>query len=368
MKRIQISGGLYACLLFCQLATTAVLLLPAPLIKTAGQEGWLAVITGALLALVPTLLGVYVCVRHPGQGPAQIARTVLGNWLGAMVGFLYAAFAIFIFSMVMRDLYDFLSGVLLNRTPGFVLVAGMGVVVLYGIWAGLEPLARVSFQVVVALVTGIMLMELLCIREYSLLQREPFLFRGVGSLLQATVLPGSWLGEGIFAMSLVPHLKQPRQAFRWTLIAFGGTVLLLSSVILNTVLVLGPDLPSRLVYPTFTLSELVNLGSAVERLEVLLVIIWTSGMFIMLGLYLLAASTAVSQAFGLKHHTVPATVLGVTGVWLVRLWPSALDLMEYGISDLRLVIHFSFIFGIPLLLLAGSLVHGARQRRRSASA
>lgn len=368
MKRIQISGGLYACLLFCQLVTTAVILLPAPLVNMAGQEAWLPVITGALLGLAPTMLGIHVCVRHPGLGPGQIARVVLGKWLGSLVSFLYAAFALFIFSMVMRDLYDFLSGVLLNRTPGLVMVAGMGAVVLYGIWAGLEPLARVAFQVVVALTAGVILLEVLCIREYSLLQREPFLYRGLGAILQGTPLPGSWLAEGVFSMSLVPHLKQPRQAYRWTLVAFAGAVLVLASIILNTVLVLGPDLPSRLVYPTFTLSELVNLGSAVERLEVLLVIIWTSGIFTMLGIYLLAAATATSHALGLKHHRVPAAVFAVVGVWLVRVWHSPLDLMEYGVSDLRLVIHFSLLFGIPLLLLAGSLVHGARQRRQSASA
>ena len=368
MSRIQISGGLYACLLFCQLSTTAVLLLPAPLINVAGQEAWLAVITGALLGLVPTLLGVYVCTRHPGQEPAQIARTVLGKWLGGLVSFVYAVFALFIFSLVMRDLYDFLNGVLLSRTPGLVLVAGMGAVVLYGIWTGLEPPARVSFQVVVALVAGIGMMELLCIREYSLLQREPFLFRGVGSVLRATPLPGSWFGEGLFAMSLVPYLKHPRQAYRWTFIAFAGVTLMIGSVVLNTVLVLGPNLPARLVYPTFTLSELINLGAAVERLEVLLVIIWTSGIFIMLGIYLLAASTAVTHTLGLKHHRVPGAIFTVIGVWAVRLWPSGLDLMEYGTSALRMVIHYSLLFGIPLLLLAGSLVHGVRQGRRSVSA
>lgn len=368
MRRIQISGGLYACLLFCQLTITAVLLLPAPQIRFAGQEAWLTVITGALFGLVPTLIGVYVCVRHPGQGPAKIARTVLGKWLGGLISLIYAAFALFIFSVVLRDLYDFLVGVLLSRTPGWVLVSGMGAVVLYGIWAGLEPLARVSFQVVVALVGGMLLLQVLSIREYSILQREPFLFRGLGAILQGALLPGSWLSEGVFAMSLVPHMKHPRQAFRWTLVAFGGATLMLGTMVLNTALVLGPDLPSRLVYPTFTLSELVNLGAAVERLEVLIVIIWTSGIFTMLGLCLLAASTATSETLGLKHHRVPAAVLAVVGAWLVRLWPSPLDLVAYGTSDLRLVIHDSLLFGIPLLLLAGSLVHSARKRRLSASA
>ncbi|MDF2628613.1 MAG: gerKB2 [Symbiobacteriaceae bacterium] len=347
---------------------TAVLLVPGPLISKAGQEGWLAVFTGAFLGLVPTLTSVYVAVRHPGQGPAQIAQIVLGKWLGRLVGAVYAAFALWIYSLVLRDLYDFMTSVLMTRTPGVVLVASMAAVVLYGIWGGLEPLARVAFQVVTAVGTGVVLLMLLSSREYNILQREPFLFQGLGAVLESTWETATWFSEGVIAMWLVAHVKQPRQAFRWTLIAYLCAALTLAGITLTISLVLGPNLPSRLLYPTFSLSEIISLGAAVERLEVLLVIVWTSGIFIMLGVYLLATSTAAAHTLGLKSHRVTAVVLTLAGVWIVGLWPSSLDVAEFSGAPLRLLVHGGTLVFIPLVLLVGTLVHGALQRRRSASA
>lgn len=367
MTRIQISGGLYASCLCVMIFTGPMLLLPTQLIHAAGQEGWLAAIGGGCVGLAAALIGVVASARHPGMEPAEIARTVLGDLPGRLFGTLYAASALLVFSRGLQEVYNFTSIALLTRTPALVLIGSAVLVVLYGVWLGLEPVVRVSFQALIALGAA-HLMVVLVMREVNVLQREPFLYRGIGSVLQGTVQAAGWFTDAILGMTLAAHLKRPQEAVRWTVIAVVGGVIGVAKVTLEIALTFGPDVPTRLLFPIYEMAQLLALSSAVERFEVLMVIVWLSGMIVRLSLALYASASAAATAFGFKSHRYVAVVLAGVGTILLRLWSTPLDFVQWRTSGTAAILNLAAGFGLTLVLLLGSLLHQRAKGRRGVGA
>lgn len=367
-QRATISGGLLASILYVFMYAAQVLYLPSALAAENGQSAWVAALLGGLIGMTAPLLGAWVSMRHPGLGPAQIARTVAGKWAGILIGFVYAGFFTWLLSLVLRNIMDFSMIVLLPGTPGRVVATVLVLTGLYAVWQGLEPVARVAFQVVVAVTVGALSIPLLSYREFSILQMEPFLIHGVGSALHSGILASSWFAEGFVVICLAGHLRHPSKAFAWTLLGAIGAILHLAWLVALTVLVFGPDLPGRMIFPVYSMVQMVTAANILERIEIVLVIIWMSAMFVKVCVCLFAAAEAAQQSLGLKTHRGPAVCCTLAAVLLLRVWEGPLDLIEYGASELHQWVHGGIAWGVPMLLLVLSLVRGLVQRGGSRGA
>lgn len=363
MRRIQISGGLLASLLTIFLEGSQLLYLPAALFKLAGQEAWLALVIGNIGASLVGLLGIAVCRRFPGQMPGQIARQVLGKWLGGAVGLLYGAFFVWVYSLVLRDLLDFAQIVLLPEAPVWALSLLVILPVLYMAWEGLEPVARVCFALLVAKGISILLVPLLVSKEFSLMQVDPPLYHGVNALMRASgsVLP--WSVECLVVMSVAPNLKPGARVYRWFLAGMGGATGLLLVLMGSAALAFGPDLASRFTYPVYTLVQMVMIGRTIERIEMILVSLWLFGILVKLTLCVYAAASAWTHALGSDSRYRKMAILATAvGALMVSLWAGPTDVMAMTRTRTWLIATVAFTFGLPLLLLVASLRRGSRQR------
>jgi spore germination protein KB len=366
-RQIRISGGLLACILAVFMQVSQVLFLPATLYRIAGQEAWVAVLLSYSFGALVACLGVWVCLRHPGKSLAQIARTLLGKWVGGFVALIYSAYCTWLFSLVLRDILDFTVLVLLPGTPGRVIVALIGLVSLFAVWGGLEAIARVGFQVLMAVLFGLAAVPVLLSRQMGLLQLEPFLYHGLGSVIMATIPSLTFSGDAIVVLSLVPHIKHLQNAYRWTIVGIGAGCLMLEVLVVTTELVFGPDLPARLIFPVYDAIRLISIGNVVERVEVVLVIIWMSGMWLKQTTALYAASESLAGILGVKAHRYPAVGLAVVGVALTAVWRGPLDLIYFSTRPIHWLFYTPAQIGVPLVLLLASLVSRALHRGGSAS-
>jgi spore germination protein KB len=363
VNRVRISGGLLACILFPFLHSATLLYLPGALAAFVGQDAWMPVLTGALFGLLLAWLAIWVSLRHPGLGPVQLARVVLGTWLGWLVGLIYMAHFTWLLSLVLRNVLDFTVTVLLPMTPGRVTALVLGLVVLNGVWHGLEPVARMGFQVMVVIMLSILSLPILLWREFSLLTLSPLFQTELAPLVHSSLVTAGWFGEAVILLTLAPHLSRPQGAYRWTLVGFALATTALLTLVFQVILVLGPELPSRFIFPTYSLIQMISLADFIERIELLLILVWLSGMFIKAALCLYAASEAGQHLLGLRDHRWTAAVLTLTAVGLTQVWPRALDLVRYGTSLEGMLLYNAVQVGIVVLLLLGTLLHAARQGR-----
>lgn len=357
--RTYISGGLYAGLLAIYLNVAQLLFLPSSLMQYAGQESWIAVLMNGLYATALGLVAAWSAQQYRGKGPVQAARTALGRWGALPFALLYGGFFTWLLSLVLRNVRDFVEIVLLQGTPGLVIAVMLGLITLYAVWGGLEPIARLNVLVVLASIVANIALIVLPFKEYSILHLEPFLLHGMGSTFQAAGQALAWSGEVVLVLTLVPHLQPGEKVGRWTLVGVGGATAILANIVLLESFTFGPVLPARLIFPTYELFRVINLAHIVERVELLLVVVWITGMVIKTSLCLYAASEAGAQALGLKSHRWSAVVLGVVAVGLTEIWQGALGLISWVGGQQFHVLHL----GLEWAILAFGLVIGLLQPR-----
>lgn len=357
-RRIQISGGLLASLLTIFGEGSQILYLPSALFKVVGQEAWLAMFLGNAGGSLVGLLGIAACMRYPGLMPGQIARRALGKWLGGAVSLLYGAFFVWIYILVLRDLLDFAQIVLLPETPVWVLCLLVILPVLYMSWEGLEPIARVCFAIFVVKGLSVLLIPLLVSKEYSRLQLDPFLYHGWGALLRSVGEVVPWSVECLIVMSLVPNLRRGAKAYRWFALGMAGATAIVALLMIPTALAFGPDLAARFTYPVYALVQMIMIGRTIERIEMVLVIIWLFGILIKMCLCLYAGAAAWSHAFGDDSRYRKAAILATSiGALLTALWSGPLDLMAMTRTRVWSLGTIAVAVGLPLLLWLASLRH-----------
>jgi len=366
-QRIRISGGLYAATLTCYLHTVPLLFVHAPVIEKARWGAWLSVLlSGVVSSLVGLLIG-WICLQFKQQSAVQAARSALGRFAGGIVGLVYALYPVWVASLVLRDVQEFATLILLPGTPGLFATLVLALVVLYAVWNGVEPIVRLAFPSLVLTVGACLILPVVLVREFSLLQVEPIFLRGYLPIFEASVSTAPFFGEIVMIFTLVPLLSRPKEVYRWTAAGAMGTALILAEVVLITLLVLGPILPTRLLFPSYDVLQQISLAEIIERIEMFFVIIWLSTMFLKLALYVYAASEAATDALGLKSHRLPAVVVLALAVALTRTWPGVIPLVAEAGTPEHLVTHTSWQGTILLLFLIAALVLRARAKRRVAA-
>lgn len=319
MVQIRISGGLYASILLIMGTVMQYMLLLSPLIEHAGQEAWIAVLFGGLYGLGVSLAVVWIACRFPGRDPLAGITASLGGWAALPIRLVYAALNLLLYALALHDVQSFSSILLLFGTPGLVLVSVVVGLAIYAVLRGLEPIARVSYGALIPVVLVVLLLPWGLLREFSLLQVDPFLWKGYGGLLQATLLTLPWSGQSIIALSLMRHLSPQVNPYKWTLIGVGGSTLLLGASVTMASLVFGSALPGRMLYPGFELLAIIAVSETVERIQAAILVVWLGGGLVKIILNLYVAVEEGSLAFGIRNRRWITIISAVTGLAMAQM-------------------------------------------------
>ncbi|WP_374712574.1 GerAB/ArcD/ProY family transporter [Symbiobacterium terraclitae] len=356
--QIRISGGLYASILLIMGAVMQVMLLSAPLLDVAGQEGWLSALLGGVYWLIITLSVVWIASRFPGRDPLA----ALSPWASVPIRLLFALLQLLHYAIALRNIGDFVEVLLLPGTPGILISAIIVAVTLYAVLAGLEPLARIAFINTIAPLLSVVLLPLGLAWEFSILQVDPFLWHGIGGVLRGSLYALPWASDALVVLSLLRHLNPKVSPYRWTLVGVGGAALLLAANMAMITFVFGSVLPARQLYPAFELMAIINVTEGIERLQAAVIVPWIASSMVKTALNLYAAVEEGGLALGLRNN--PRFVVGVAlvGLAISRLTKGRLEEISLLRGGGWIWLNVGLQWAILLLLAAAALV--ALRRRR----
>ena len=249
---------------------TALIYLPGTLMTFARQDAWFAVFLplGVMLAVLWVMSRV--SARFPGMDlfAAMISRYPVA---GRLLAGGYIAFFFLVLIRDLRTLVDFVDVTLLPATPMVIagaLVAFSTVLIARG---GIEVVARVTELFAPSLIAITLALPLLTANSLELRFLAPVFEYGIGPSLHAGWLVGAWIGE----IALLP-LIFPGQTFRFRDGAYGMvlSVLLFEIVLVVELLLLGPNLGSRPLFPTWEAVRHIRLTDFLDRWDLVLVGIW----------------------------------------------------------------------------------------------
>lgn len=368
MAKETISPWQYFSLSGIYLLGIATLILP---VGQAGQDGWLAVLLAAGASAGLALIWTALAARFPADTLYVYARRLLGTPLGSLLGLAYICYFGLLGSMALRAIADLYVTAIMPRTPMVVFAVVLAGLAAWLVWSGLEPMGRLAELLLPAVIFVIAVLNLLSVLTPHLTRFErllPVLERGLPPLLQGSLVAlGFPFGEAVGLAILVPFVNAPQRA-RASLIgaaSFVGTAL--SLVTLVNIAVLGPEELVRVTYPSLVVTQQINLAGFVERIEVLIIFIWTFGAFLRIAtaLYLVVLGLGELFSGGRYRVFVPATAVLLL-ILAVTLWESSTQLLRF-IRGPYLFVALPFQVGLPLLLFLaawGRGFKGAANRRR----
>lgn len=357
----QINAGQFKKMVFLFTIGTSIILLPSTITADAKNDAWVGVIIGILAGVI--LVGLYLALSYlvPGKTIVEICFAVLGKWLGFIAALLFFQFTFVLTILVMRNLGDFLTATMFPETPISAVHLVYVLVVIMGVRYGLSNIARTMdifypFTVILFIVFALLLLP-----ELHFNNLLPVIVNGISPIANASYSYISFPSlEYILFLMILPKVEQGWDRSKAYLqgVVLGGLVLLV--ITLLCLLVMGSEMTASNIYASFELAKIIKIGEFVQRIEVIIAVIWFVTSFCKLIICFYTMVESFSQSFKLKQSRL---LLWPWGMIVLAVSITAVPDMGYLISFDRYswtVYAFTFGFVFPVLLLFAAIIRFKR--------
>ncbi|WP_274649527.1 GerAB/ArcD/ProY family transporter [Paenibacillus humicola] len=311
----KITGTQLGLLLFSTVGATLILIVPGIMVAFAKQDAWMSVFPAALTGLLSIWVMTTLAQRYPGLTITQYGSKIIGKWLGIFLGFYYCHYLIALISQSLNQHIQFISLVLLPKSPSLVIILTLMCLCGLTVYAGIEVIGRCNELLTSLIVVLLIALCILAIKESDPGQLKPLLGEGIQPILQGAVGPSPWMSQFFFLGWLLPVLNQPEKARKISLISLLGLVLLIFIIDLMTIMVFGP-LTDKLNFSFLSVIQYVGIEGSFERLEAIAVSMWMMAIFIKISVLLFMLCLNVSHLFNIPNYrgiVTPLTLLCVIG-------------------------------------------------------
>jgi spore germination protein (amino acid permease) len=364
-----ISTSQYIWMLFSIITSFTALEITGLLIQNAGRASWLSVAGAWFLDVTLAIVYAYMGIRFPGQNMVQYSMTIFGKVIGRVVGIMFPLFFLLSVAFLMRSLTILINRLFMPKTPTEVLLAISYILIAYGVFKGIETLARTcQFLGPIYLFSMIILFALL-VPKIKLHRLKPLMDQGPYPIMTGIPFILSFIGICIIMGMYIPICNRPEKGFIGKLIAVSMGASVIGLLVLFSVGAFGAEQAGNMINPAFQLVRLANIGDFVERVEIILLLLSIAAGIMASANLVWATSVGISQIVGLNNHKpliIPVTLIAfITNV----------TSFKESIQAFRFIFYTFFLVGLfvevvlEMLLFFGALIlkKDARPKKATSS-
>jgi len=348
----KINAGEFETIVITFTLGSSILVAPSLLASNAKQDAWIASILSLIIGLSFIFLYHKLLSLYPKMTFVEFSEAILGKWAGGFVSFLFLSYFFIVSAGLLREIGDFLTTQIMVETPIQMVMISFIIICMAGVKLGIEVICRTAVIFFPWMTLLLLLLFLFLIPEIKLSNIQPIFGEGLKAISRATY---SNLGlpylELIIFLMITPYItdkvKLKKAFYKGTII--GGVVL--GILIIFSILVLGADFSARNAYPSYILGKKISLGTVLERMEVIVAIIWFFSMFFKLTICYYGITLGIAQVFRLKNYKIlvsPLAFLIVT--FAIILYPDIVYFQDF-IAHTWTPYSLSICFFLPFILL-----------------
>jgi spore germination protein KB len=244
----------------------------------------------------------------PGKDLFDILQILMGNFLGKIVSILMIWFAFHDGSLVLRNLSEFTEILVFDNTPVGVPMIFFSILLIWCLKSGIEVFGRWSEFFIWVVIITFLTISLLAIPQMDISRLKPVLSNGIAPILEGAFGSFSFpFGETVVFMmvfSNIAKVKNYNKIFIISLLIGGGIIIL---AVLRNILILGSEPLSRVYFPSSKAISVIQLGELLERLEMLVAVIFLVCAFVKVCICIFAVCNGISKVFGLNDYKFIAT-------------------------------------------------------------
>lgn len=356
MEKEKITNGQLAQLIIITIISTAYMYLPAITMAKVGHDAWLSVLLAIATGLIVFNIYLKLASKFPGQNLIEISLTLLGKPLGKLIGLLYVSFFFQSNAVIIREFAEIIHTYVLIKTP--LVLFALAVVSLAAITTrlGLEVISRSNLVIAPIIYLSILITLAFVFKDLNADYLTPILAKGFKPVLKGAIFSFEWICQSFLVLMLLPHLNATDTTRKTLNIALGAVGFLLLIPAILTLSLFGPELTAAMDNPIYYLVRYIRIGGFIERIDILILVTWISGVFIKISIFFYLGCTALAQVIGLKEYqalTFPYASLLVSFSLLI--FKNISEMIE-AFSTYFPWYYLFFEFFIPILFLILSLV------------
>ncbi|MCQ6276100.1 endospore germination permease [Bacillus sp. V3B] len=364
LEKGKINTGEFLILVIVFVIGTAILNAPALLAKFTKQDAWIASALATLIGLFFVFLFNQLVALYPSLTYVEVNEKVFGKWIGKIASLLYLFYIYHLILGGLRGIGDFFTTQILVDTPIQIIMILFLITILIGVRLGLEVICRSAVIFLPWIVLLLFLLFLFLIPQLKIENIQPIFGEGIKPMMKGSYnhLGLPYLQLAIFLM-ITPYVtgkaELKKYFYKGTLI--GGLVLFF--VVMFSISVLGADITARQTYPSYVLGKKISIGNFLERIEVVVAIIWILTIYFKLVISYYGLTLGLAQVLGLKDYKVlvfPLAFLTITAS--IFSFPDIVYFQDY-IAKTLTPYSLTICFFLPLLLL----IVGKIRKKHSAS-
>jgi spore germination protein KC len=312
-----------------QLGSILLLLRVAPMTLTmpmmigmpSSQGLWIAAIAATVIS-VPLVAWMAALCRAEGlDDVVLISRRLLGTIVGSAVGWLFVLYWLIVAAFELRSVSEAYVTGAMPETPILVLMALTALVSAGIARRGIRLVAMMSELIALLILISVLLTMVLPMDVIQLRNLLPVLPEGLRPLALPTATAVTLFLDMAVLMMIAPSMTSGRGLMHgtiWSVLVSGATLASMLAVI-NAVF--GP-ISTALELPVLSLTRIISIGGAVERLELITMVSWSLGVGLVLAILLWAVAVASARLLNLKCYEPLVYPLGGLMVFLaIRMWP-----------------------------------------------
>ncbi len=310
LEKGKISSLQLSFLMLVLMIATIDVFLPAYVAQEAKRDAWISVILGTAAATVIIYIFLLLGLRYPEKTLLQYACDILGKPLGKAVGLVYIYFFLMAAWTVTRELGELFLIAYNPDSPMIVYSIVVIMVAAYAVTMGLEVIARINELFLPLGLIILIFIPLINIPNMDFKNFLPVLADGIKPAIRGSILIQAWIIEAVVVLQLIPFVSDRAGIKKNIFVAVLILGLAMEAGVL-TIAVYG-QLTEHLMFPALLFVRLARLGQYIEKMDILIIGVWTIGIFLKITIFYYVSVLSISQFFGFRSYRymiIPAGVL-----------------------------------------------------------
>lgn len=297
-----ISTNQFVWMLFNIITSFTVLQIPSFLIINGERDSWLLVLIAWFLDVMLALVYAYMGIRFPGQNFVQYSITILGNFFGKIIGILFPLFFLMVTSVLMRAISILINNMVLPKTPIEIIILSGYIIVAYSVKKGIEATARACEILGPIYLISFILLFIFVSPQVKVDNLKPQLLLDLPTMLSGSIFILTFIGICIMMGMYIPICNKMQNGFlaKFIAVSIGATVI--SLLVFFSIGVFGYIQAGNFVNPGYMLSRTIRIGSQIDRVEIIWLIVAIEAGIMTSANLIWASSLGISQIIGLKSH------------------------------------------------------------------
>ncbi|MGP4059379.1 GerAB/ArcD/ProY family transporter [Halobacillus sp. H74] len=312
MDNQTISPRQFMFLVILFIVGSSILIVPTPLAAGAKNDAWIAISLSVAVGVILVFFYNQIAKLMKGQTFVQATISVFGNWIGRVILFFYLSFLYVLASLVLRNIGDFMTTLIIPETPLQFTHILFLLVVIWGAYLGIEAIGRSAEMFMPWVVLLLIFFTISLSPQIKMENLQPIFGNGITPVLSTSmVVIGTPLLELVTFLMIIPYVKEEKTTRKaWLLGTFiGGAILML--ITLLCILILGSDLTALNTFPSYKVAQKINIAGFLEGVEIFVAIIWMLTIFFKLTILFYSSTVGIAQFLTMDDHRPLLLPLGM---------------------------------------------------------